>query len=781
MDLLVIVIPQAFIAGAAAVTAVDDAVGAAKHPLEGGPVCRNKAPHMTCAACNRVVQDHRVEQQTIFKRAEETALDIRAFNAHFTGKPFQQCVQHRTHDVEIACRLIQEGHAGNVRFEIVGQGVFFPDPVLVRAGITPRRFMPGLDLDGVGIAAGLANLKPSLTDDDQRVVLRRGNPNTAAVDIEFLLQKEVPLGISDVVVVRLIVMLRPVHRNGFVPFLHICAEAKPRLQRFSPARSGNRLLARYAGSGLDQRLFGKVGLATAGALAIRADLPGQIRILARRFADIAAGIKLAVCHDLGTGGIVRDCHLQIPRQLQILFLAGAVGVGQQLDRVHRKAVFGKYVVSHQEADQALAPGIVLGGTAEIPQGAAPAARFLVIFHFAGLDKAFLQFFDCSAEIVHGQLQCPVLSAKMIHPRPVVNTQAMLHVLRDGVLQQLFQAFRPSGQIVFQPFIAALVEEHGLVIPIVLLVVLLEKGADGHSIDMTIENLFILDFEDRRADFSGDHTFRRVIIGEIMGGELGVGHDKGSGAMAAARSAGALYIVGRAWRHVAEINRLQAADVYAHFKGGRAAQGVDLLVDKRLLIARLLVFGQLCRMFLDIQRVHLLAHIQTGIMIVLCVGNRLKGLQFAIALDAGAAAINRVRRDPSALFTAIKAHRVCSTQKHVKIARVEHKALTLGREDVFPVIAQQFVCRILCDAKGAYQACDARIGEVLAVAALSAAPAADGALLTVFGGLDFDQFFLIGREEDVFPLRVRKLVFLSGIERAAENGVLRQLLQQRGGI
>ena len=85
MDLRIVVIAQALIAGGIAAAAVHHGKRPAQHLLKHLPVLQRHTPHVAGAAGHRVAKDPYIDHQTAHSRAEGTSLDNRPFLFH-TGQ-----------------------------------------------------------------------------------------------------------------------------------------------------------------------------------------------------------------------------------------------------------------------------------------------------------------------------------------------------------------------------------------------------------------------------------------------------------------------------------------------------------------------------------------------------------------------------------------------------------------------------------------------------------------------------------------------------------------------
>ena len=250
---------------------------------------------------------------------------------------------------------------------------------------------------------------------------------------------------------------------------------------------------------------------------------------------------------------------------------------------------------------------------------------------------FLHFLYSPAEIRDRNRKRTVFTNQTLDPAPVGQAEALVHLARDGTEQQLPELLRLLGKKRAEALIPVAVEQHGLIIAGIDILVFRQKRADRDRKDVSVQNLFVFNLEDRRADPAADHPLRLVIIGKVMRGELGKGHHESNRSPAASGASGTLHIVCWARRDVPQIDRFEAAHIHAHLKGGRATQRMNLLVDKRLLIPRLLIFRQLRGVLFDVKRLHLLAAVELGIMIALNMLQRLIGLHLTAAFDRRAAA------------------------------------------------------------------------------------------------------------------------------------------------
>ena len=304
------------------------------------------------------------------------------------------------------------------------------------------------------------------------------------------------------------------------------------------------------------RLLGKIGLAAVGTLiAVIALLPRGIPVFARHTADIPAGVHLSVGDHLGSGSVLRHRRLQIPGQLEGLVPAHHGSVWDQFYCVHRETIFGQYVIPDQKTDQALFAAFIVFGTAEIPEVAAPFSRLLQsAAALAGGDGPF-QLGHRPPKVLDGQLQHSVRAVKALGPAPVLQPQPPVHPDRDGTRQQRPQILGMPLQIVHQHFVTILVEEHRLVISRIHLRETGEERAEGHGKYVPVQDLLVLQLKHRHLDLARDHGGGVLVVGKVVGGQLGVGEDKGGGVPGPARAARTLDIVGWAGGHIPEVDRL----------------------------------------------------------------------------------------------------------------------------------------------------------------------------------------------------------------------------------
>ena len=151
------------------------------------------------------------------------------------------------------------------------------------------------------------------------------------------------------------------------------------------------------------------------------------------------------------------------------------------------------------------------------------------------------------------------------------------------------------------------------------------------------------------------------------------------------------------------------------------------MDECLLVAGLLVLGQLGGVLLDKQRVGLLAAIQPGIVVVLVSGQRVPGRQRSRALHAGAPALHAEGGDPSAFFTAVKAGPLRAADADPEIAGAQRKFLSLRPEHAIPVIPKQVVGLLVRDIQRPGQTGHPGVGVVAPVGPGAALPAGQPAL------------------------------------------------------
>ena len=274
---------------------------------------------MARAAGHGVVEDHGVDHRPFRRGAEQTTLDVGALNAHFPGQALQQGIEDGQHGVIVRRLGRRKGELCHVSLEIVGQVVAYTLPLLIETGVAPHIlvFKGEFPLFAVlGVAADGAHLVPVLSDDHQGVVGGGLHLQALSIHLENQLADQVPLRVSDVVIISFIVALWTV--QGGVQRIALRTKAEARLQRPLPEKLFDDLMAGHTFPALPcDELLGKVGLAAVGTLiAVIALLPGGIPIFAGHTTDVPAGVHLSVSNHLGTGGIFGDGHLQVPSQLE---------------------------------------------------------------------------------------------------------------------------------------------------------------------------------------------------------------------------------------------------------------------------------------------------------------------------------------------------------------------------------------------------------------------------------------------------------------------------------
>ena len=89
MNFLIVIIPQASVAGRVTVAAVYNRNCFCKNLLESLSIRCYDSADMTCAARNRVIQNNREDHAPIHRRVEQTSFDIGAFYSHFTRQALQ--------------------------------------------------------------------------------------------------------------------------------------------------------------------------------------------------------------------------------------------------------------------------------------------------------------------------------------------------------------------------------------------------------------------------------------------------------------------------------------------------------------------------------------------------------------------------------------------------------------------------------------------------------------------------------------------------------------------
>ena len=220
MDLLVVVIPKAFIAGGIAVTVIHDRERLGKDLLKGPAVLCNDPTHMAGTTGHRIVENHREEHSAVYRRVEQAPLDVGTFYPHLLGQALKERIEDGAHCVQVTSRLGMEGDFCYVRFEIVGKKIFRPFSRCVGcAGIPSGILVACRGNDVFGISADRTDLEACLSDHSQGVVRGRFDLHHLICDLEGLLADQIAVRITDIAVLCLEVMLRAMHGDSEITLL----------------------------------------------------------------------------------------------------------------------------------------------------------------------------------------------------------------------------------------------------------------------------------------------------------------------------------------------------------------------------------------------------------------------------------------------------------------------------------------------------------------------------------------------------------------------------------
>ena len=129
------------------------------------------------------------------------------------AEPFQQRVHHRQHRGKVRGPALQERDLRDVRLEAVGQAVFLRKSSLEIAPVSSGVMMGIGKLVRLRIAANRAYVKFRVADPDQRVVRRGLQLHDVLADPKLPLCDDVAMRIADVIIVRLVPLLRPSSRD----------------------------------------------------------------------------------------------------------------------------------------------------------------------------------------------------------------------------------------------------------------------------------------------------------------------------------------------------------------------------------------------------------------------------------------------------------------------------------------------------------------------------------------------------------------------------------------
>ena len=114
MDLLVLVVTQAAVAGGGAVAALGDGNRPLHHPLEDTAVLGGKPSHMAGAAGHRIIEHDGVDDGAVQDDLVQTPLDVVALDVQFHGEGFQKRIQDSQHHVQIAGLLRGKQQADHI-------------------------------------------------------------------------------------------------------------------------------------------------------------------------------------------------------------------------------------------------------------------------------------------------------------------------------------------------------------------------------------------------------------------------------------------------------------------------------------------------------------------------------------------------------------------------------------------------------------------------------------------------------------------------------------------
>ena len=141
VDLLVIVVSQALIARAVAITAIDYIDRTLQNSLECPSIISHNSTNMASTASNRIIEHERIKHQAFSIGTEQTSLNIRSFDSHLSGESFEQRIQHRKHHISVGRLLRYKGNFRHIRLKIMRQTIFYAFPLIIRAGVSSHRFV----------------------------------------------------------------------------------------------------------------------------------------------------------------------------------------------------------------------------------------------------------------------------------------------------------------------------------------------------------------------------------------------------------------------------------------------------------------------------------------------------------------------------------------------------------------------------------------------------------------------------------------------------------------
>ena len=172
-----------------------------------------------------------------------------------------------------------------------------------------------------------------------------------AVHLKAQFFDEIALVIADVIVVRFIVVFRPVHRDirRLVVFR---AEPHSWLQCLPPPWTRDDIMAGHAlPPTACHRLACEVRLSACRALwTVITNLPWIPCLSSRHFSDVPADIHFAICHDLRARRIFRNRHLEISGQLQGFISTHSRNIRDQLYGVYWETIFWQNIAAYKKAN-----------------------------------------------------------------------------------------------------------------------------------------------------------------------------------------------------------------------------------------------------------------------------------------------------------------------------------------------------------------------------------------------------------------------------------------------
>ena len=281
--------------------------------------------------------------------------------------------------------------------------------------------------------------------------------------MERQLADEVAVGVTNIIVIRLVVMLRPMHRN--IAHFALGTETHSWLQCLEPRKAFDDIVTgNTLSSGSSYRVLCEIRLTACWTCrTVEPLFPSCIGVLTGKFSNISAYIHLAVSDDLSARSILCDRHLKVTSQLKGFSSSHSSDIRNKFNCIDRETVLWQDIVPDEEADQALLASIVFFAAAEVPEITTPCTCCLIVFATSTRSKFLFHFSNSSTEILNSNIQHTAIPTQALNPAEIINSKATMHIGRDGPSQKSLELFGLSGKIIFEPLVSAFVEKNSLVI------------------------------------------------------------------------------------------------------------------------------------------------------------------------------------------------------------------------------------------------------------------------------------------------------------------------------